>query len=615
MIKKIAFDIDGVLQDYQEWVVNTFLEHYHQVTGKKYNGRIDYTQYDSHNMFPDCENKDIISAVVDHPFTDYMKHTPFEPHVRDLFRYLKSKKIEIHVVTARHGDSETSLDEIERITKDRFFNEDIPVDEFHIGFTDKLQVIRGAGIECIVEDSPENAIQLSEEIPVFIYTRPYNRLVLGSNMYHIESLYPDEFYKRLNYMCNHRNYLGSTAKYQDNPALDVTLVDGRAYVNIDKATTNDPIFVVPLSGRNESSLLETWKSYCHGNAEVIDLYEIDKPLEDITNSIIRETAWYRSTNENNIMATTEMNADTYQLRNEVILDILQIVHQRKRRNRFIIFGPQIMQLERKHLQKLKNCLFIFPHVTDGAKKIFIDSVYKKDYDIALLIEDLDEISMDVRKFKIIAGTDKPHLDGYVNRQYFSANGIDTVAFVSGERPYNPENLDAALTLDTYLIGDCHLTEKDNEKTQMILDNINRTVGRQDTLLFLGDFDGKFGASKDAIAKFVSRISCRNLYMLVGNNDGYTLKDYIQMGFKGIGDVVKLRDSTNTNIVISHCPVLLEGGDVNLHGHLHGGRIYWNIPAENHLDIYNEDFIPVKVRDCLEILELGYYRARTINIGF
>lgn len=613
MIKKIAFDIDGVLQDYQEYVVNTFLNQHHHITCEKYNGRIDYTQYDSRRMFPDCRNTDIVNMSVDHIFADYVRHAPFEPHVRDLFRYLKSKKIEIHIVTARQGNEGISSDEMEQITKDRFFEEDIPVDEFHIGFNDKLTVIRGAGIECIVEDKPENIIQLSEEIPVFVLTRPYNRLVMGSNMYHIETLYPEEFYKKLQYMCDHRNYLGSTAKYQDNPALDVTLIDGRAYVNMGRASTKDPIFIVPLSGKNETSLLECWKAYCRGNATVIDLYEIDKPLEEIKNPIIRETAWYRSTDENTIMATNEMSSETYQLRSKVIRDILEIV--RGRNNRYIIFGPQIMQLERKYLQELKDSMFIFPHVTDAAKKIFIDSVYKKDYDIALLIEDLDEVSMDTRKFKIIAGTDKPHLVGYVNRQYFSANGIDTVSFVSGERPYNPENLDAALTLDTYLIGDCHLTEKDKEKTQMIVDNINRTVGNKDVLLFLGDFDGKFGASKEAISNFVKKLNCKNLYMLVGNNDGYKLSDYIRMGFKGINDVVKLHDSSNSNIVISHCPLLVENGDINIHGHLHGGRVYWNIPAENHLDIYNEDFTPIKVRDCLEIISRGYYQAKTINVGF
>ena len=612
MIKRIGFDIDGVLQEYQDYVINKVLEDYFRLTGKKYAGRIDYMQYDVRNAFPDMESS-LKNSIIDGAFTDYMKNAPFEAGVRELFLYLKSKGMEIHIVTARHPDmnSMESLDEIIQLTEKRFLLEDIPVDAFHIGFTDKVSVILGSGIECMVEDSPENILSLSELIPCFVYTRCYNKLIRGSNIYRFETFYPQDFYRKLCYISEHRNYLGCKPQYQDKKAIDVSFVGQRCYINNLKATEGGPIFIVPLSGKREESLLNKWVNYCGGQeARLFNLYDMDSPVEKIKDPVIASIVERVNKNKIDISHTTNMPSDVYQIRSKIMTQILKYAKD-LRNKRAIIFGPQIMSLERKILQELRNEFFILPYIPDTAKKIIVDSIYKKDYDIALLFEDLDEVSMDSRKFKIIAGTDPNHLKGYRNREKF-VDGIDTVSFVDGERAYKPENLQAALSMNTYLLGDCHLTEKDKEKTEMILEHINMCVGRSDTLLFLGDFDGKFGASKSLIQKFVSRINCKNLYMIVGNNDGYTIDDYVQMGFKAISDIAYFQ-TENERIVLSHCPVVVTGQDINIHGHLHGGRMYWNMDAHNHFDIYDEDFIPVTIRDSLTILRVGYYRAVSVNV--
>lgn len=620
MIKKIGFDIDGVLQDYQVYRVEKFLEHYLEVTGHKYDGRIDFTKYDTNAMFPDCRDKKLIEDSGKNSIVEYMSGSlsPIEPFVKDLFVALKKLKVEIYIITARYRETEEEMRQLEQATRERFERERIPVDEFYIGIEDKVNIIKSVGIDVMVEDSVENILKISELIPVIAIQRPYNMLVRGANIYQRNTLYPDDFIATLKYIENHRNYLGMPNNYNaDDSSLNVEFVGERAYVNVGQlANTNLPLFIVPMSGRSEKTLLNKWCAYFHGSNEpdtVVDLYEVDKPVEEISNSITKRIVQKYNPKQIDLQVTNDIDSDTYQLRCEIIYEIIK--ETLGSRKRHIIFGPQLMSLKRDYIQEVSKCPFLFPHITDAQKEIITESIYKKDYDVALLIEDLDEVSMNIRKFKIIAGTDPEHLDGYVNREYFSSDGIDSVELREGESPYNPENLKAALSPDTYVIADLHLSPKDKEKTDMIIRNINYTVGKNDTLLFLGDFDGKGGASKELIAETLKKFTCKNIYMLVGNNDGYTIKDYISMGFLGIDDCVTFEESPNRNIVLSHCPMRVDRDDINIHGHIHGSRVYWNMSYENHYDVWTEDFIPIRIKDCITALENNWQRASSINVSY
>jgi calcineurin-like phosphoesterase family protein len=221
--------------------------------------------------------------------------------------------------------------------------------------------------------------------------------------------------------------------------------------------------------------------------------------------------------------------------------------------------------------------------------------------------------MNIRKYKIIKGTDEKHLDGYVNREYLSSDGIDVVQLLQNEKPYKPENLDAILSMDTLLVSDCHISPNDKEKTKMIIRNINSRASRNDHLLFLGDFDGKHGTSKEEVTRFLHSLNCKNIYLILGNNDGYKIEDYVAMGFKTVVDGAQFTNPDGRNIIFSHCPVIIDNDDINIHGHLHGARCYWNMDWRNHYDIWDEQFHPITVKECIDIVEKDLYKAESVNV--
>lgn len=612
MIKVIGFDIDGVLMDYPSYTTNQFLKLHIEITGKKYDGRILFDKYDVNEMFPDCSSRAVLDATHD-AFMVYIRDAPFDPFVKNLFDELHKLRIATHIVTARTSDDEDEFREIESETIKRFKREHIQVDEFHIGFCDKLQIIKSAGIELMVEDSPENIIQLSEYIPVFKMEHAYNKLLFGSNIYSISSLYPRTFIDKIKYMEGHRNYLGMSTKLQDTPAIETNFTaDGDCILNMSHILEHVPKFVVPLSGEPIHSVqfgISPGQQFIHNT---INLYDIDKPLDQISDPIIRNSVKKFCYNSADMVAGNEMSSDTYILRSKVISDIIKQVSTSK--GRYVIYGPQILQLERNELLKLEKCPFLIPNVSDAHKKILLNSRYKKDYKIAFLLEDLDEVSMNIRKLKIIAGLDPVRLPKYVNRQYFTADGIDTVSLLSTEKAYKLENLEAVLNDDTFIVSDVHLSPDDPDKTGMIVESINMVCRPTDKLLFLGDFDTKGHTDKNTITGFLNRLVCKNIYMLLGNNDGFTIDEYATMGFLGITDEVTYK-SESRDILLSHCPKPVGSNTLNIHGHLHGGREYWNVDPKNHIDVWDEDFVPRKIRDLIKAYDLGFYRAKSVHMKY
>lgn len=612
MFKKIGFDIDGVLMNHAQFSANKFLELYLEMTGKPYSGRILFDKYDTRDMFPDCDKPSVVDAVSD-CWMVYVQKAPFERHVKTLFTELKKMGILVDIVTARTEDTDEKLEELRFETMKRFRKENIPFNELHIGFKDKLPVIKASGIELMVEDNVHNIEQLSNHIPVFKVNRSYNKLLFGSNIYSINTLYLGIFIDKLKYADAHRNYLGMSVDLDEKEAIHARFtVDGDdCILNSHKIADQVPLFVVPLAGEKKDNVLLDRLSKSLLSPRIINLEDIDKPRAEIRYPIIRN-AIDKYADGVDISATNEMDSKTYILRCKVISDILQ--HAVGLHCRVIVYGAQIMRLERGELEKYAKYPFYLPNLGKARKKIIIDGLHKKDYSIPKLFEDLDEVSMSARKLKIIAGTDPKRLPSYINRQYFSADGIDTVSLLRDERPYGLADLMATLSWDTFILTDLHLDPKDKEKTDMIISNVNLKVNSTKKLLILGDFDAKGHTDKNTIARFIRSLSCQNIFMLVGNNDGFSIQDYIEMGIRGVTDVVTFK-SDDRDIILSHCPVPVTGAELNIHGHLHGGREYWNIDWRNHIDAWSEDYIPMTIRDIVTAHDMGYYKASSIHLQY
>ena len=110
----------------------------------------------------------------------------------------------------------------------------------------------------------------------------------------------------------------------------------------------------------------------------------------------------------------------------------------------------------------------------------------------------------------------------------------------------------------------------------LLDQINKTVGVDDTLIHLGDFCfGHRRAYYEAAQKYRARIKCKNIIMIWGNHDQPHIKDLFSSSYDLHKTIVN-----NQKIVLCHYAMAIwEGshrGTWHLYGHSHA-------TAESNLD--------------------------------
>ena len=120
----------------------------------------------------------------------------------------------------------------------------------------------------------------------------------------------------------------------------------------------------------------------------------------------------------------------------------------------------------------------------------------------------------------------------------------------------------------------------NHMNDKIIESINSVVGEDDTLFHLGDWS--FGGF-DNIAKFRSRINCKNIHLILGNHDHHIEhnKNDIQRLFSSVHQYLRLQVSImpgtklyagEMDLVLMHYPIAswhnMNDGVIHLHGHVH-----------------------------------------------
>ena len=617
ILDHIGFDIDGTLTDEVSFCIETFLQRYHEVYGKGYSGLIDPSKYPIKERFPDCDNEFLESFEI-YYWTKYIREVPFRPYVKELFLKLKQMGVMIHIVTARTPMNGETQEDLERKTKERVELAEIPVDEWHIGFNEKDSIVSGNGIQLLVEDSPEQVWKVSEKIPVFIFNTSYNTDVRGKNIWRIQTFEPNHFIENVKYARAHEDnwdveYEFDEAVEEKETGIDFVISDsGIITFNPKNLTTKNICFVIPFGNDKDTSFAQKLEQKLRRPTIVrLDLLEENEEAIDFEENELLCKVMKRC-NRSKIDLTNPNSTDAYEIKCKIMEELLKEASSRKGQN-FVFFGIQSMMLKRDVTEKYKeNTIFL----TGASKKdhdMVVHNKYRKDYNPWILLEDLTEVATQIRKWKIIAGTAPKELPNYINRQTTTSEGIDIVRLLPDEKPYNVQELESMLSLDTYLLGDCHLSIKDEGKTRRIIAAINGTVRPNDVLLFLGDFDGKKGTgSKELTRDFLKKLRCKNVYLILGNNDPYSIKEYVKIGFRSVTDIVAYQESPNRKVILTHCPYPVERDEVNIHGHIHGSRCYWNMDWRNHYDVWDEDFVPIKIRKCLEILDNDGYKARSEN---
>ena len=131
-----------------------------------------------------------------------------------------------------------------------------------------------------------------------------------------------------------------------------------------------------------------------------------------------------------------------------------------------------------------------------------------------------------------------------------------------------------------------------EHDKFLLDRINSTVNKNDSLYILGDCcvgDGSY--------ELLRQLRCENLFLIPGNHDGERAKiqtDYFNRVF---GSYARKLPGLSIGAVFTHIPIhpaCLDRWDLNVHGHLHDLAIddphYFSVSCER------LDYTPISMEE-------------------
>lgn len=120
----------------------------------------------------------------------------------------------------------------------------------------------------------------------------------------------------------------------------------------------------------------------------------------------------------------------------------------------------------------------------------------------------------------------------------------------------------------------------DEMDKFLMENINKRVGKTDTLYILGDIafgSRKHGATNlQRITELRKQIVCDHVHLILGNHDPRRVDDLLKSGFESVGT----RNTVNVDgarFVCDHFPLMeWDGyyhGAYHLHGHIHADPTY------------------------------------------
>lgn len=122
-----------------------------------------------------------------------------------------------------------------------------------------------------------------------------------------------------------------------------------------------------------------------------------------------------------------------------------------------------------------------------------------------------------------------------------------------------------------------------EHTKQVVKLHNSIVKKGDVFLFLGDlseseYDTIVCLKKPLFELFKSLNGTKIL--IRGNNDTLDESFYKSCGFVEIFSSIE-----SEHYLFTHKPVPISSDKINIHGHIHGNNTYWDMSAENHIDVF------------------------------
>ena len=116
---------------------------------------------------------------------------------------------------------------------------------------------------------------------------------------------------------------------------------------------------------------------------------------------------------------------------------------------------------------------------------------------------------------------------------------------------------------------CRDFEDEIKMTNLLIENINKTVGEDDVLVHAGDWS--FGG-KQKIKEFKDALICKNIYLIKGNHDHNITQEYaLDLGFKDFQDIGYYK-CEGIIFFVSHYPNVVwhqsHKGCIGIYGHCH-----------------------------------------------
>jgi calcineurin-like phosphoesterase family protein len=137
--------------------------------------------------------------------------------------------------------------------------------------------------------------------------------------------------------------------------------------------------------------------------------------------------------------------------------------------------------------------------------------------------------------------------------------------------------------------------------QVIVDNINNTVDRNDALYIIGDICLK---KESYLIDFVSRINVREKHLIIGNHDEHFSSKTLSELFVSISHY-KVIKYNGMKFVMMHYPIEewqdCHRGSYHLHGHVHSNEGVTSRFRRYDVGIDNNNMMPVHIERIVELL--------------
>lgn len=145
-------------------------------------------------------------------------------------------------------------------------------------------------------------------------------------------------------------------------------------------------------------------------------------------------------------------------------------------------------------------------------------------------------------------------------------------------------------------------------TAKIIEYHNSRIKKRDTFLFLGDVTEEEFLESDILNRVIQIVQNLNGYKILvkGNNDKLDDKYYYDMGFSEIYSKIE-----SQHYLFTHKPVNVSDNKINVHGHIHGSKEYWDVDWRKHIDVYwKMNNGPQKLDTYLAWYKSGKYNGTT-----